>query len=124
MATTQEIKKTDQAEMPVEQPQDEQVRIYNQGQGALVHDEHRSNPGQFVNVPKHIADLWMRLYPDRIVSAEDASKNQKGLAAKLDEANEEINRLRAELDKERKARIQAEEIATSPKSGVNQGGSK
>lgn len=77
------------------------VRVYNKAEGALLHDIRLKDGGvqqfkiagtSFARVPKTVADLWMRDFPDRIVTDDEAAKLIAG-------ANAETETLRAENEK-------------------------
>lgn len=75
------------------------VRLYNKGEGALKHDIRLEDgtvigyeiKGQsFERVPKTVADLWLRDFPDRIVTDDEAQKLVAGANAEADKLREEL----------------------------------
>lgn len=85
------------------------VRVYNKSEGALLHEVRlKDDPprmfkiagSSFERVPKEVADLWLRDFPGRIVTDDDAKKLIEG-------ANAEADKLRDELAKAHSALAQA-----------------
>lgn len=100
--------KTHPAHAEFENAPDEKkfVRVYNKGEGALKHEirikdsaptpfEIKGNA--FAKVPKEIADLWLRDFPDRIVTDDEAQRLVSGAAAEADKAKKESEDLRQQL---------------------------
>lgn len=106
------------------------VRVFNKSEGALKHDvrvqEEKDGPievisyeikgGSFASVPKAVADLWLRDFPNRIIGDSDAQKLVNGaqaestrLQAELDKVNAQLAAVRAKSDpKGELARLQKE----------------
>lgn len=85
------------------------VRVYNKAEGALKHDIRIKEDGgtatqsfeikgnSFATVPKEVADLWLRDFPDRIVSDNEARTLVSGATAEADKAKAELAKAREEL---------------------------
>ena len=88
-------------------PVEEMVRVYNRFQTrTLIHTPYRSAPNTFATVPASVAKLWMERYPNDIVEAGVALKEQSGLTVELAEtrtkllaAEARVKVLEAQLDK-------------------------
>lgn len=82
------------------------VRVYNKAEGALKHEitladgttvPYEIKGGSFAKVPKEVADLWLRDFPDRIVSDNEAQALVSGARAEADRLREEKEKLTKEL---------------------------
>ena len=88
-------------------PAEEMVRVYNKFTSrTLIHTPYRSAPASFATVPASVAKLWMERYPNDIVEAGVALKEQSGLTVELAEtrtkllaAEARVKVLEAQLDK-------------------------
>jgi hypothetical protein len=74
------------------------IRIYNRSARTYIHGKHKAVPAAFSEVPKNIADLWTKSFPDEIVEAATAQKELGGanaviaeLKAKLAESEKKLS---------------------------------
>ena len=72
-------------------PAEEMVRVYNRfTTRTLIHTPYRSAPNTFASVPRSVAKLWMDRFPNDIVEAGVALKEQSGTAAELAETRTKL----------------------------------
>jgi len=70
---------------------EEVVRVYNRStRQTFEHGKHKLPPSMFVNVPRDVADRWLRLFPDTVVEAAIAQKELGGAAAELALVRDEL----------------------------------
>ena len=81
---------------------EETVRLYNRSDREFQHGTHKARRTTFCTVPKSVADVWLKGYPNDIVLASDAQKEINGAQAelvdtkaKLDAALKELEELKA-----------------------------
>lgn len=66
------------------------VRVYNKRGHTLIHGKHRAVAQAFSTVPKTVAELWMKQFPDGVVEASEAQKEINGAAAEASELREKL----------------------------------
>lgn len=61
------------------------VRVYNRGQRSFLHAEHKLHGGAFAEVPRAVAENWLKMFPNDVIEAAVAQKELGGLGAELAE---------------------------------------
>jgi len=105
----------DDASKAAAQSPSDLVRVYNRSRRIFTHEVYKNDqagreaakyvamPNTFVTIPRWLADIWVKGYPDELLPGDSALKAIDAGAAELAEATEK-NRL---LEQE-KAALQAE----------------
>lgn len=98
----------DDASKSVQSPSD-MVRVYNRSRRQFTHSvypkagedrsrqvDYVSAPNAFCTVPRWIADLWVKGYPDDMLPGDDAMRTIDAGAAELQDMKEQLAKLDAE----------------------------
>jgi hypothetical protein len=92
------------------------VRLYNRGSGAYTHGPHRINGGSFATVPESTAKVWLSMFPDKIITANDAESSGESTRRDLQVANAKLqaaDRRIVDLEQELQ-RLTAKKTPASP----------
>lgn len=84
----------------------EVVRVYNRARKQFRHDNYLAQPSSFVELPRWLAVKWMAMFPEDIISGEDALKSVDAsavAAAELSKKNEALEADKAALSAELEA---------------------
>lgn len=74
----------------------ELIRVYNKTPKQYRHGDHLAAPHAFTSVPRWLAKKWVAMFPDEIVSGDDAQKTVDGSNAALQAANAKAEALETE----------------------------